>query len=481
MPVENDFARLWEVLDLAPVGIIETDVEGARTYVNVRWVELSGLRPDQVSNGGWLSAVHPEDRERVASQWLRARKNGEELKVEHRLGTPPRWVLTWARPLKDPLGNINGFLGAVTDIHERYELEAANQALLAALPVAVIVFEGEKVVLANQAFEQLSGFNPAEACAKNVWSLFTESSSGAMKAQLTMFVPHQRSQPLHLELLHKGGHPVPVETAVVLIPSGGRRRLAVVLRGRAELEAVQRASRVSERLTSIATLSGGVAHEINNPLAFVVTNLTFAHEELASSKPGAPFAADDREEILRALEEGKIGAQRIRKIVEALRTFARSDDKRRHEVEVAQALDNAVQIAAGQFPDGTELKRVEEALPPVRAPEGQLAQVFVHLLINAAEAIAPLPAGQRKIELRTRTSPEGEAVIEVIDSGQGFPKEIVDRVFDPFFTTKPIGQGAGLGLTMVHGVITQLGGRVEIGSSESGGAKVTLSLPAAQR
>jgi C4-dicarboxylate-specific signal transduction histidine kinase len=199
-----------------------------------------------------------------------------------------------------------------------------------------------------------------------------------------------------------------------------------------------------------------------------------------AARPGEALAPADREEVIRALDEGVIGANRIRKIVDALRTFARSDDKRRDEVEVGAALDNAVQIARGHLPEGCVLERSDQLLPPVRAPEGQLAQVFVHVLINAAEAVAMRPVQQRRIEVRTRTSDEGEAVVEVCDSGPGVPKEIVDRVFDPFFTTKPIGSGSGLGLTMVHGVVTQLGGRVEISSNDGTGAKVTLTFPPAQ-
>ena len=89
---DDDFARLWEVLDLAPVGIFETDTQGRRTYVNVRWTEMSGLRPDQASNGGWLAAVHAKDRERVAAQWQEARATGGEFSCEFRFGEPARWV-----------------------------------------------------------------------------------------------------------------------------------------------------------------------------------------------------------------------------------------------------------------------------------------------------------------------------------------------------------------------------------------------------
>ncbi|HEX8705459.1 MAG TPA: ATP-binding protein [Myxococcaceae bacterium] len=214
---------------------------------------------------------------------------------------------------------------------------------------------------------------------------------------------------------------------------------------------------LADRMASVGTLAAGVAHEINNPLAYVIANLDYARQELgAAAADQAPREA----EVPEALQEAREGAERVRIIVKELKMFSRPDDDRMELVDVHRAIDSAATMAWNELRHRARLVKEYQPVPSVYGNETRLGQVFLNLLVNAAQAIPEGAADRNEIRVSTRLDPQGRIVIEVRDTGGGIPEEVRPRIFEPFFTTKPVGMGTGLGLSICHGIIQSLGGEL---------------------
>lgn len=243
----------------------------------------------------------------------------------------------------------------------------------------------------------------------------------------------------------------------------------------AERQNAERRLRLAERMESVGRLALGVGHEINNPLSYIWFNLEFVRDLLRELEP--VLGAARVEELTAPLEEALGGANRIRRIVEDLRVFGRDDKPRDQVVCVHDVLRLAVKLVMAEIKPRAQVREDFRSTLRVRADGGRLEQVFVNLLVNAAQAMPEGHAGENQIRITTRD--EGERVaIEVADTGPGIPPEDLDRVFDPFFTTKPVGKGSGLGLSLCHGIVTGMGGTIRIESELGHGTRVLVSLPA---
>ncbi|OJH34793.1 sensor histidine kinase [Cystobacter ferrugineus] len=242
-----------------------------------------------------------------------------------------------------------------------------------------------------------------------------------------------------------------------------------------ELQSTQEQLLSADRLASVGRLAAGVGHEINNPLAFILSNLRYAHQEL-NELSGAP-SEELRQELISALAEASEGAERVRLIVQDLKTLARPDDVALGPVNVAAVVRSAVKMARHETRDRALLVEECEGVPPVHANAARLGQVFLNLLINAAHAIEPGRVRENEIRVVARVSVPGQVTVEVRDTGAGIPPEHLRRIFDPFFTTKPVGVGTGLGLSVCHRIITSLGGDIRVESEPGRGTCFFVSLP----
>jgi len=247
----------------------------------------------------------------------------------------------------------------------------------------------------------------------------------------------------------------------------------VVVRDVTERKQVQAQLLLTDRLSSLGRLASGVAHEINNPLAYVMLNLEMLDGSLHRlTNPADPEALL---RLLSCIDDARDGAERMRRIVRALSTFGRGDEERIGPVDVNAVLDSAVEIASIQLRHRTKVVRHYGAQKPARANAFRLGQVFLNLLVNAADA---LPDGNptNEIVLTTRTREDGWIVIDVEDNGAGVPAELQSRIFDPFFTTKAVGKGTGLGLAVCHAIVTSVDGEITCESRSDQGTRFRVAL-----
>jgi signal transduction histidine kinase len=223
-----------------------------------------------------------------------------------------------------------------------------------------------------------------------------------------------------------------------------------------------------EKLTSLGLMAAGVAHEINNPMSFVTSNIRLLLKDL-KQQPALP--APLQEYVDEVLPETLDGIKRVNAIVADLRRFARGDPEAYAEYDLNAAVRSALRIAHAQLGHCQVEEQLGEVGKLVGRPQ-QIIQVLVNMLVNAGQATAA--AGR----VRISTQREGDgARVEIRDTGAGLSPEARRHLFQPFFTTKPHGSGMGLGLAVAHGIVTGHGGRIEVDSEAGQGACFTVHLP----
>jgi PAS domain S-box-containing protein len=255
--------------------------------------------------------------------------------------------------------------------------------------------------------------------------------------------------------------------------------IVVVIRDDRDLRDARAQLQMTDRLTAIGTIAAGVAHEINNPLAFVISNLEFLMEELDGK--AITVSEEDGAEIRAALAAAHRGSERVRQIVQDLRTFSRADRDSFRPVDVNQLIKTALAMLDNEIRHHAQVVLELGDIPQVEANEAKLGQVFLNLIHNAAQAIPPGRASENTIRITSACDPTGRVVVTVQDSGQGIERRNLGRIFDAFFTTKPVGVGTGLGLSICHQVVSKLGGSIAVDSMVGKGTTFTVSLPPSQR
>jgi CheY-like chemotaxis protein len=230
--------------------------------------------------------------------------------------------------------------------------------------------------------------------------------------------------------------------------------------------------KVADRMVTVGTMAAGVAHEVNNPLTYVLLNLDMVTHRLR--------AENQLSDVRTYLERAQSGAQRVQAIVASLRTFSRIDEGPEQPVDLRSTLDAALTMASSEVRHRAQVDVDQGESLSVMGSEAKLGQVFLNLIINAAQAITQ-PDPQRH-HIRIRVFREGErAVVEVSDTGCGISPEHLGRIFDPFFTTKPVGSGTGLGLSICHSIVTELSGSIDVRSTPGQGTTFTVGLPLCER
>ena len=245
-----------------------------------------------------------------------------------------------------------------------------------------------------------------------------------------------------------------------------------------ERKRIEAALARADRMVSIGTLAAGVAHEINNPLVYVTLGLELIERDLVKFRSAAqPPTAADWEQLQTLCADALQGAERVRSIVRDLHTFSRGDEQKTTLVDVQKVLDSSINVAMSHIRLRARLVRDYQPLLGVLGEESRLGQVFLNLLINAAQAIPEGAPEKNSIVVRTRQGPRREAIVEVEDTGVGIEPWKMKSIFEPFWTDKPFGVGTGLGLSIVHSIVSALGGDIQVRSEPGRGSTFRVTLP----
>ncbi len=347
--------------------------------------------------------------------------------------------------------------------------------LIEGMPHLVAICRAGRLLYINPAGVQLLGSPSAkEVMTKAVIELIHPDDHALVAVQMQA-VEQAGSRALAAEarFLRPGGDAVTLELqALERVQFEGVEGVLFIGTDVSERKKMQERLMIADRMASVGTLAAGVAHEINNPLSYVVANL--AHLEAGAGKI---FSEEELADRACALSEAREGAERVRTIVRDLKAFSRTSEEKGSSVDVRRTLESSTKLAWNEVRHRARLVREYGEIEPVLANEGQLGQVFLNLLINAAQALPDGQADQHEIHAKTYMRGE-KVVVEISDTGPGIPAHVLPRIFDPFFTTKPIGAGTGLGLSICHGIVTSVGGEIEVDSVIGRGSTFRVVLPA---
>ena len=395
------------------------------------------------------------------------------------------------------------------------ELEQSQQfifSVLSAMSDVLVVCDAQGLIEeTNAALCELVGRTDQQLRGTSLYDLLADDASvSAARAVMVNRSPTRRGESIELNLRGAGGDSVPVDANCTPRFAASQRRVGTVLVARptAEIrrayeelrtahEALKRTQQQllhAEKMASLGRLVAGVAHELNNPISFVLGNvhalsrygerlrdyLHAVHEgqspvelQALSTKLRVPHILDD----LPSLLEGTIeGAQRTADIVHGLKRFSAVDSETRQEVDLNKVVDRSVLWLSKGAPRNLTLHWQPGGARVVKGNAGQLQQVVMNLLQNSIDATSELR--DRKPEIRISiVQTDSHLTLRVEDNGPGVPDSDLSRIFDPFFTTKPVGKGTGLGLSISYGIVEQHGGELRAWNSPEGGACFEMRLP----
>jgi PAS domain S-box-containing protein len=360
------------------------------------------------------------------------------------------------------------------------ELQRARdeiRVLLDRLPDLVAVHVEGAIVWANRAFVKTLGYERLDEVVGTPLLDRVAPHSRASVAERMRQAPDAPNVPALSEftLRSRTGAEVTVEVAPTqAVVFEGRPARLVVGRDVTERSRMQQKLLVADRLASVGLLAAGIAHEVNNPLAYVLNNIEMAHREL-----GAPGA--DLDMARRVLSVALEGVDRIRVIVRDLLKLSRGDDGNEASVgavDVTAVARSTLALAAQEIERTAELVQDYRPVPLVTASEPRIAQVLLNLVGNALEAMGGRPREQNRLVVRLSRTSDGRVLLEVSDTGRGIPDFDLSRLFEPFFTTKPAGHGTGLGLAIAQRLVVEIGGEITVSSVLGRGTTFRVLLPA---
>jgi len=347
------------------------------------------------------------------------------------------------------------------------ESEGRFGTLVQRAPDGLIVLQDGEIMFGNPALVELLG----EVDGRRVADLFDASVREELADWIRRAAMGETVRTIETPAVYSSGAPRFADAVWVRIEFEGRPAVLGILRDATEVRDMRVQLAQADRLASLGVLAAGVAHEVNNPLTYVLSNLVDIGAAL-----GAPSEGQlDRDELGRWAAQALDGARRIRRIAKGLTTFARVDAGEAGSVAVVSVLEDAMRLADSEIRSRARIVAEMEDVPPVRGTAGQLAQVFLNVLLNAAQAIEPGDRQRESITVRVRSDGD-EVHVSIADTGSGIEAKNLARLFEPFFTTKSRGVGSGLGLSICQRIVQDFGGRIEVASTPGEGTTMTVVL-----
>ncbi len=502
--------RLWLYMKRSPLGVVGLNLDFEIVEWNDAATRIFGWKEAEViGRSAWSFLVPESAREQVVEvrRKLFTRAGGERSRNENVTRDGRKILCEWYNAaIVDPAGEVVGVVSLVEDVTERNTAEQALlrsegrfRALIERAPDAVTVTRGERVLYANPAAVATLGYDDAtQLVGCSVEQLLHPDELARVRLRTTKILEGEQLPPTEYRFVRRDGSLVHAEVVSMLIEYDGAPAQLAMMRDVTERIQLQARLLQTDRLVSVGTLAAGVAHEINNPLAYLLTNLDVVRhrklpeiarsfERLAEQSGDPAVQAEAKalraklDDALEMLDVAREGADRVRSIVRDLKTFSRADEDLAAPVDVRRVLEASIQMAWNELRHRARLVKRYADVPTVDASESRLGQVFLNLLVNAAQALPVGHAGEHEIRVETGRDGDGRVVVSVTDSGPGIPPHLLRRLFDPFFTTKPVGVGTGLGLSICKGIVTSLGGHIDVESEPGKGTTFRVVLPPSAR
>ncbi|HEX4445183.1 MAG TPA: PAS domain S-box protein [Polyangiaceae bacterium] len=456
-------------------------------YVNEAAAAIVGWPPEMLLNEDPLRNVAPEDLPRLQERYRR-RQAGElgeksyEITVVRRDGTRADIEVT---ANSATVGGRPAVFAFVVDITARKEAERGRsraevqfRELMEIAPEPIGIIRDDHFVYANLAYAKMLGFDSvAELYVPRVSDLVQPDQAELLRGRAKFIEEGGYPAPFTYNARRRDGAMVLVESSAGPCEYEGKPAAVSMARDVSARKALEAQLFQADRLAAIGTMAAGVAHEINNPLAYVMLNLDWIARKLPESVRD-PSSIDA---LIELLHEAHRGAERVANIVRELRTFSRADGETRRRVDLSVVVRSAIRIAGHEIRHRARVSTSFEPTGVVWANESRLEQVVLNLLLNASHAMPESRADSNEIRVKVRSDGSDRVVLEVIDNGEGIPQEVLPRIFDPFFTTKPRGVGMGLGLSICHGIVMSLGGQITVNSNPHEGTTFRVSLPTTDR
>ena len=503
---EERFARAVEGSN---DGILDWDIGNDRMFASERAMRIAGLDPDLVvrTHDEWLAllAIHPDDEQTVKRTFRRQPKGRQgvqeaDCRVRHSDGSW-RWVRFRGRHLADPHGQATRWSGSISDIDAHKRTEQALRESQERYQLAVAGSnEGmwdwdmrNKTFFLSPRAQELLGLEPSEPMrpCEGWWSLFRYHADDEKRVHDGLKAYLDDPGAAHWEVEYRLHHAVSDswvwfrERGVALRDEQGRPyRMAGSLEdvterknAEAERDRLESQLRQSQKLEAMGTLAGGIAHDFNNILSAILGYSELVQRDSAEGTPRR-----------RHIDAAMSAALRAKSLVERILAFSRSGAGERIQVNVQSVVDEALSATAASLPPQVRLERdLDAGDAAVLGDATQIHQVVMNLCANAVQAMrtgGTLSVTLQAIRLTeaervstTQLMPGGYIKLAVRDTGTGIAPQVLERIFDPFFTTKSAGLGTGLGLSLVHGIVADLGGGVELESKVGVGSTFTVYLP----
>jgi PAS domain S-box-containing protein len=396
--------------------------------------------------------------------------------ISHTVGAKIRRGLRAAFSLGDAMralmrqqSELEGSLSALRS--SRHEL----RQLIERFPEGVLIHRGGVVVWMNAAMLETIGYgNVAEVVGRRVTDLLSIDDRQMLASSLDTPAQKLTDERLEYRVLRPDGTVRLVEAGSIQhVEFEGVMSRLVVLRDVTEHHRLHDRLATAERMALLGRLAAGVAHEINNPLAYVHTSIEVASRELAGLADHQRTARLE-EALVRARE----GTERVRGIVRDMKLFTRVEGETTESVDLAAVLDSTLALSANVIGPRARVIRRYGVAPRAHGTRGRLGQLFLNLLLNAVDSIPEGNPEQHEIRVTIGTDGSSRALVEIADTGGGIAPAHQPHVFDPFFTTKAFGGGTGLGLPICHGIVTQFGGELSFESTLGKGTTFRVVLPA---
>ncbi|HCE42802.1 MAG TPA: hypothetical protein DET40_04585 [Lentisphaeria bacterium] len=475
---------------MTPTGIYLTDPKGNCIYANEKWLEMAGMTLDEALGGGWIKALHPDDRDNVISSWNKMVESNGRWSLEYRFRTPSgksTTMLGLAAEMRDENGNITGYVGTNIDITERkraeeslYRSEQEYRTLADNLPDVIARFDRQfRHVYVNRHIESVTKLHVSDFIGRTNRDLKMPEDLVSLWEQSIRRV-FDTGQIARIEF------DVPSTSGIMsfesrLVPEfssdGTVKSVMSIARDITERKHLEERLRQSEKMEAIGQLAGGIAHDFNNQLAGIM-----GYAEMLVARLDDKNLREYAENIFRA-------SRRAADLTRNMLAFSRKGKYLTVPVNVHTLIEEVISILTHSIDKKIEIKRKLSASPAmINGDPTQLQNALLNLAINARDAIS----GQGEIIFITENISMNEVFdnedvkntikgpymkICVSDNGVGMDKDTINHIFEPFYTTKDIGKGTGMGLASVYGTVKNHNGVVKVDSKPGKGSVFSLYFP----